>query len=196
MGSDGSMLIMTKKKQGKEISQLDRFRSFEDDWYWKTDDPSEVKVLEELWRTIWSPKYVEEAEELLSGFSDDVVKKLIERRFIATVGLLDGTTKTGNDDMKDYVTSRRLAMDLLFIKVAIEQKRDLSNMLGHSFKNIHELLNEYVKCLGEHSRMKAINLYTMREDLAVGVIQSLRELAYEYQYGNRIKDGKIRKKGR
>ena len=91
--------------------------------------------------------------------------------------------------MKNYVTSRRLSMDLYFIKIAIEQHRDLSNMLGYSFKNIQELLDEYVKYLGNHSRMKAINLYTMREDLAVCVIQSLRELAYEYQYGNRNKNG-------
>lgn len=190
------MLIMSQKKNiNNDVSQLDRYRKFGDDWYWKTNNPDEIAILNELCRTIWSPKYVSEANQLLSGFSDDTIKKLIEKRFITTVDLLDGTCKTGNDDMRDYVTSSRLSMDLLFIKIAIEQRRDLSNMLGFSINNIHDLLDEYVKYLGAHSRMKAINLYTMREDLAVGVIQSLRDLAYEYQYGRNNNIRKYAKKG-
>lgn len=184
-------------------NKLDRYRDFEDNWFWMTDDPEELQMLNELWRTIWSPKYVKEANDILLNFSDAPIKKLLERRALATFDLLDGTTKTGNDDMVTYYASRRLAMDLLFIKIAIEQKRDLSNLMGYNYKDIYAFLDEYVNYLGEHSKMKAMNLYKMQPELAVIVIQDLRELAYEYHYANvskgensLMKDTKVKKKKR
>ena len=107
------MLIMKGKENN--VNQVDRYRQFIDNWDWKTSNQDELKLLNELRRTTWAPMYVNGANEFLSIFSDDTVKKLIERRFLSTIGLLDGTCKTGNDEMKDKYVGMELSMDLLII---------------------------------------------------------------------------------